>query len=593
MPPMTVDAVIDAINSRFSQKNLVVPTEIDTQLRGQLSISTPLHTVVLTILLLENGIALEKKVTFINMSTEKLINEALQFLEDSFSKMYIKKIALYLALSRYGLADAEILDVLSRDKDVMEGIVPYQKSLFRVVPCLLWLYMKEFLRPILLERTSQGLLIYKWKYAIVEDAVKARYQNLLSNCEKLLLSYYQGTLKCPLFSKKKPSIVESIKSTLDANMCHIRSQNMQYAQCFNGRKLDELPWLLYQRGELDELANYLLSMPWILAKLSTSGLMVVLREFDMCLSKLPGGQRRAGVLFVRDLLSRLAAICCEDPKQLPIQLHLRSKYGDIAVPDDLPMVRKFFDAYENDPSPLLMPSPQQTKMMGRVYRSLASLDESHVFGGFFNFRNELDHVISVSPDRGQIQVWNIRSNEAVRTLVGLQQPKDVKVCDTYKAVVLCSRELKVYDLDSGELVCSLKGVLNIRMPFFGVHDADHTIAMARNRMYVNMMSNVTGEMVTTFKVGEDRFMDSMLTSENGERCVCGDAVQKPFPLLVWDLHKRKLIYDLRIQGHEFLTKVSAISKDGHYVTCACKVRPLPVHMIRSCHFPPKNDLPLR
>ena len=60
-------------------------------------------------------------------------------------------------------------------------------------------------------------------------------------------------------------------------------------------------------------------------------------------------------------------------------------------------------------------------------------------------------------------------------------------------------------------------------------------------------------------------------SANGEVCVCGDQVQKPFPLLVWDLINRKLLHDLRMAGHEFLTRMSAITNEGHYVVCVCKV----------------------
>lgn len=78
-------------------------------------------------------------------------------------------------------------------------------------------------------------------------------------------------------------------------------------------------------------------------------------------------------------------------------------------------------------------------------------------------------------------------------------------------------------------------------------------------------------METTFKAGEDRFLNSLLTSTNGKMCVCGDETQKPFPLLVWDLANRKLQYDLRIPSHEFITRLSAISDDGHYVVCVCKV----------------------
>lgn len=53
--------------------------------------------------------------------------------------------------------------------------------------------------------------------------------------------------------------------------------------------------------------------------------------------------------------------------------------------------------------------------------------------------------------------------------------------------------------------------------------------------------------------------------------VCGDETQKPFPLLVWNLSSRKLLYDLRIPHHDFLTNLSAITHEGHYVCCVAKV----------------------
>lgn len=69
----------------------------------------------------------------------------------------------------------------------------------------------------------------------------------------------------------------------------------------------------------------------------------------------------------------------------------------------------------------------------------------------------------------------------------------------------------------------------------------------------------------------NRFLNSLLVSANGRICVCGDETQKPFPLLVWDLTSRKLVYDLRIPHHEFVTRLSAISDDGHYVVSVCRV----------------------
>jgi WD40 repeat protein len=73
-----------------------------------------------------------------------------------------------------------------------------------------------------------------------------------------------------------------------------------------------------------------------------------------------------------------------------------------------------------------------------------------------------------------------------------------------------------------------------------------------------------------FKVGEDRYLNSLLVSPNGGLMVCGDEVQKPFPLLVWNLAQRKLVYDLRQPKHEFQTDIQSISTSGRYVVCACQ-----------------------
>lgn len=180
------------------------------------------------------------------------------------------------------------------------------------------------------------------------------------------------------------------------------------------------------------------------------------------------------------------------------------------------------------------------------------------------------HVIVIYPDKGCISVWDIYEERAVRMINNLDQPRDLKMIDQRRAVVLCNRELRVYDLDSGNLLTKLKGVMNQKMPFFEVFGDNYVIALARNRMYVNMLNLNTGELETTFKVGEDRFLNSLLVSANGGICVCGDETQKPFPLLVWNLNERRLLYDLRLERHEFITRMSAISDDGHFVVSVCR-----------------------
>lgn len=240
-------------------------------------------------------------------------------------------------------------------------------------------------------------------------------------------------------------------------------------------------------------------------------------------------------------------------------------------------------------------------------------EEGNHYDRLFPIKGDEKHMVATSAGVNEITVWNIYSEtpRKVRTLKGVSQPRDVKMIDRFKvgcfatvvdrqckhcascsskALVLCNRELKLYNLDEGVLQTKLKGVMNQKMPFYGLHDEHFAIALARNRMYVNFMNLETGDLATTFKVGEDRFLNSLLVSANGKICVCGDETQKPFPLLVWDLANRKLLYDLRFPHHEFITRLSAISDDGHYVVSVSKVCQMCLFEKArlTCFFPTRN-----
>ncbi|XP_046911012.2 uncharacterized protein LOC124492220 [Dermatophagoides farinae] len=180
------------------------------------------------------------------------------------------------------------------------------------------------------------------------------------------------------------------------------------------------------------------------------------------------------------------------------------------------------------------------------------------------------YLIALSTESDEIVVWNIYQQKPTRTLKSIPKPRAIRMVDQLCTVVLCNRELTLYDLNKAKLITKLKGVMNQKMPYYGLHNSKYVVALSRNRMYVNMINLDTGDLETTFKAGEDRFLNSLLTSANGKICVCGDETQKPFPLLVWDLSNRKLLYDLRIPHHEFITRLSAISDDGHYVVSVCQ-----------------------
>lgn len=61
----------------------------------------------------------------------------------------------------------------------------------------------------------------------------------------------------------------------------------------------------------------------------------------------------------------------------------------------------------------------------------------------------------------------------MRELKGVPQPTSICPVGEYGVAVLCKREIRVIDLDEGKFKVTLKGVMNQKMPYFGLHDAKH------------------------------------------------------------------------------------------------------------------------
>jgi WD40 repeat protein len=240
--------------------------------------------------------------------------------------------------------------------------------------------------------------------------------------------------------------------------------------------------------------------------------------------------------------------------------------NEITIQSEADDDRLSLNTHTSQRTPSALSSNQLTQ---RVESSMSAYQQSSK-PGIFTIKDNHRHVVAIYPDKNRLAVWDTFEEKAVRVINDIDHPRDLRMIDHKRAVVLCNRELRVYDLNSGSLLTKLKGVMNQKMPYFEIFGQDYVIALARNRMYVNMLNINTGELETTFKVGEDRFLNSLLVSAEGGICVCGDETQKPFPLLVWNLNERRLLYDLRLDRHEFITRMSAISDDGHFVVSVCK-----------------------
>ncbi|XP_045104205.1 NACHT domain- and WD repeat-containing protein 1-like isoform X3 [Portunus trituberculatus] len=500
-------------------------------------------------------------------------------LEETYGKVEVSHTLGYLTAAKHGLSDSEMIDILSCDEAVLEKVFVHYIPPVRRCPSLLWVQISKQLQPFLMKTIVAGICLFTWRHESFRDAARARYLDTpdqINMCCTALIDYFQSKwangVKKPMTGSEEGTEEGKERYVLDqptkyrgSNMSKISVQPVFSRH--NRRKLDELPYQVLQlRGRI--LEEFVLNFDWVYEKLCGSDTYQVLEDVSLALTN---HANNIELVLLKEVLELAAYALGYDGRQFYSQV-----YGRLATlmkepknHETYPIIHKLYDRAAHAPVPCLLPltvclhEPFQDQNMklgdGQVY-----------FNALIRARHNPHYVITLSTERGEIAVWNIFTMTPVRTLTGITQPRKLKMIDDYRCLVLCGRELRIYNFDEGLFVMKLREVMNQKMPYFGLHDKDHVVALSRSRMYVNMMNLQNGDCVATFKVGEDRFLNSLMVSENGKICVCGDETQKPSALLVWDLELRKLMYDLRIPHHEFITRHAAITKEGHYVSCVCR-----------------------
>ena len=495
----------------------------------------------------------------------------LETLEKRYGKMAVARSLAYLTIARDGISDAEMNDILSCDEAVLNELYAQRTQALRRVPSLLWVALCQELSPFLQECNVNGRYLRCWGHSCFREVVKKQY--LSNEKERVQLhmtiqDYFQDRWA---MGKKKPYVGEGgIEMVMDRL---VLTQPNVFGKVDNLRKFREVSYHVFHGGDKKFADKYIWDMDWLVKKLTCCDVYDVLEDVRLARSRDPSSQ---DLQLMEEFLQLSAyALSCSG-SQLFTQLVQRLDKSIEKDKSKHPHMSRLLQIANNPPNISFFPSACCLVKVGDAKDNILEDDNENakkhqLLTGLFKVKSLPWHMVSVSPEKGELTVWDVITQKAIRTLKGLDSPRDICFIDAYRVVVLCNRELKIYNLDTGSFEAKLKGIMNQKMPYFALHDEEHVVALSRNRMTVNIINVGSGGIESTFKAGEDRFLNSLLVSANGQRCVCGDETQKPSPLLVWDLNARKLIHDFRIQQHEFVTKMAAISNDGHYVVSVIKV----------------------
>ena len=127
-------------------------------------------------------------------SVRWLINKLFEDLEKVHGKIFVSHLFGLIALSRQGLGEAELLDILSGDEQVLDSVLQYHKPLIRRLPQIVFARLRNTLGDYLVERgTNQGKLVLSWYHRQFWEAAKWKYlyeKEDVKTYGKLIANYY-------------------------------------------------------------------------------------------------------------------------------------------------------------------------------------------------------------------------------------------------------------------------------------------------------------------------------------------------------------------------------------------------------------------
>ncbi|KAI4902427.1 hypothetical protein NFI96_022042 [Prochilodus magdalenae] len=219
------------------------------------------------------------------------IGRFLDQLEEKHGKVLVSRTLQYLTLSRHGLTEAELTDVLSCDDEVLSAFlpvdytVPYKLRVPDVTVERLLLDLKGFLRV----RKTSGTKTLVWVTRHFNFVIHRRYLsfNELEKMHSLMADYFSGRWSCgtakPLMINERLSM-KTLNPNKDLKVYtdrHIPGQPWMFQSIAsilptcnssenahpNLRKLQELPFHLLQSTNFEELGHMMLSPEFLHAML--------------------------------------------------------------------------------------------------------------------------------------------------------------------------------------------------------------------------------------------------------------------------------------------------------------------------------------
>uniref|UniRef100_A0A8C2K2G8 NACHT and WD repeat domain containing 1 n=1 Tax=Cyprinus carpio TaxID=7962 RepID=A0A8C2K2G8_CYPCA len=209
----------------------------------------------------------------LGISAQEVMTQFVESLEENHGKKLVSHALCFILLSRSGLSEAELQDVLSLDNDVLAEIYKYwlppSHTLLRF-PRLHWSRLRHDLTAHLTERW-EGAFTFLRQFA---ELVRKRYlsRDMKADMHAILAEYFLGQWSK---GQLRPILLPSLSMLLNADR-KVPPQPLWFTgEVANMRKLHELPYHLAHAGKWEDV-------DWLCCKTLQCGVSCVIQDLSLC-----------------------------------------------------------------------------------------------------------------------------------------------------------------------------------------------------------------------------------------------------------------------------------------------------------------------
>ena len=452
----------------------------------------------------------------IAMSARDAILGLFQDLEMKYGETLVRHALCYITATRMatGITVVELEDALSCNDKVLNEVYQYHnppvEGIVRI-PSLLWVRIQNDISEYLVERSMDGKTVIAWYHRQFKQACGIKYfdfSRVSVQYNKRMYTYCKDLAE---ILKAENGIIKTI--TLDQRNLTIEDADRKIAPqpltVGNLRKLNNLPFLLYNSGKFDDINDelkglLLCNFKWLLTKLQATSINEILSDYKHIKCK----DRELELM--KDFFHLTSVSLQKYPLMFAMEIVSRlprlSEWSYLSR-----LVEEAFAWLKAEvTTPLLVPLYPCLPAPGGVLKT-TFWGPSHILGVYGRYIG-----IMFSEYLG-LNLWNLESNEAINRLSDMRKPDGIQFSRDGRYLLHAEGQaILVWDVEFGtELYrVPLGGLLSLNpkvtkdKEYFKVMAVDTNVKMAAVKV-VSSQTSKKGKGLFIVNLSDDRVVCSI------------------------------------------------------------------------------------